>query len=138
MTKERLKAYRDMKREKDHLEQKIKTLEWEKYSPRSPRLDGMPRSGFGENYAREEQIDREDKLLALLSAKKAALSEAMAEIERAIEKLKPRERLLLRLYYIDGLTWEQVAVNMNYSWTQVHRIHGRALQKLKEEEAANV
>jgi len=136
MTKERLKAYREMKKEKDHLEQKIKTLEWEKYSPRSQRLDGMPRGGSGENYAVEEQIDRGDELLALLTKKKDALAAALVEIEHAIEKLKPRERLLVRLHYIDGLTWEQVAVEMTYSWSQVHRIHAKALQKLKEEEAA--
>jgi len=137
VTKERLKAYREMKKEKDHLEQKIKALEWEKYSPRSQRLDGMPRGGSGENYAVEEQIDRGDELLALLTEKKKTLAAALVEIEHAIEALAPRDRHLVRLHYIDGLTWEQVAVEMGYSWRQVHRIHGDALEKLKKEEATS-
>lgn len=104
------------------------------YGPRAQRLDGMPRSGSGENYVTEERIDRKDELLALYKEKEAELDEKLLIIERAIEKLEPRERRLVRLHYIDGLTWEQVAVEMTYSWRQVHRIHGEALEKLKEEE----
>lgn len=134
MTKEELKAYTDIKKERDHLAQKIKELEWEMYGPRAQCLDGMPRSGPGENYVTEEQLDRKAELLRLYQAKRAELDAAAVAIERAIEKLEPRERQLMRLHYIDGLTWEQVAVEMAYSWRQVHRIHGDALGKLKEEE----
>lgn len=134
MTKEQLNNYRDLKRERDALLQKIKELEWERYDPRSQRLDGMPRGGSGENYRLEEQLDREDKLLELYRAKEAELTAALVAIENAIEKLAPRERLLVRLHYIDGLNWEKVAVAMEYSWRQVHRIHSKVLEKLKEEE----
>ena len=135
MTKEQLRTYIDIKRERDDLERRIKELELEKYGPRSQRLDGMPRGGSGENYVLEDQIDKGDALLDLYRAKKAELDAALVVIERAIEKLATRERRLVRLHYIDGLTWEQVAVDMTYSWSQVHRIHAKALQKLKEEEA---
>ena len=53
------------------------------------------------------------------------------EIERAIEHLPPRERMLMRYYYIDCMTWEQVAERMHYSVRRVMQIHGNALQKLK-------
>ena len=59
------------------------------------------------------------------------LLQAQLEIERAIDTLDPTERTLLRLHYIQGETWEQAAVTMNYSWRQVHRIHARALKKLE-------
>ena len=135
MTKERLKAYRDMKKERDDLQQRVEALSAQLYRLRGQRLDGMPRGGSGENYVTEELIDTKSKLLEVLTKKKAALDAELIEIESAIKKLKPRERLLVRLHYIDGLTWEQVAVDMTYSWSQVHRIHAKALQKLKEEEA---
>lgn len=134
MTKEQLKEYIDIKKEREDLARKIKELEWEKYGPRSQRMDGMPRSGAGESYVLEEQIDKGDKLLELYRAKKAELDLALVAIEHAIEKLEPRERRLVRLHYIDGLTWEQVTVAMDYSWRQVHRIHSSALEKLREEE----
>ena len=136
MTKEQLKTYRDIKKEHDHLAQKIKQLELEMYGPRSQRVDGMPRSGSGENYVLEERMDQKTELLELLREKARELVEAMQVIEHTIEKLDNRERHLMRLHYIDALTWEQVAVEMGYSWRQVHRIHGDALAKLKEEEAA--
>lgn len=138
MTKEQLKTYIDIKKERDHLVQKIDRLEWEMYGPRSQRLDGVPRGGSGENYVTEEQIDQKAELLRLFKAKAIELAEAEGAIERAITKLEPRERHLIRLHYIDGLTWEQVAVEMDYSWRQVHRIHGDALAKLKEEEESTI
>ena len=36
----------------------------------------------------------------------------------------------------DAVKVIQLAVEMGYSWRQVHRIHGDALAKLKEEEEA--
>lgn len=136
MTKEQLQAYRDIKKEHDHLAKKIDQLEEAMYGPRSQRMDGMPRSGPGENYVLEERMDEKTELLELLRGKVQELAKAMIDIEHAINKLEPRERRLVRLHYFDGLTWEQVAVEMDYSWRQVHRIHGDALAKLKEEEEA--
>ena len=133
MTKEQLKAYRDLKQESEDLKLRIVTLERDMSSPRSPRLDGMPRGGSGENNVLCEQIDKKDELLRLYQEIEAELNAQLFAIEIAIKKLEPRERRLIRLYYMDGLTWEKVAVAMDYSWRQVHRIHGEALEKLREE-----
>lgn len=138
MTKEQLKAYREMKRERDDLSRRIKELEAEMYGPRAQRLDGMPRGGSGENYIIEERMDNMGKLLDAYRAKELELTSALVEIERAIRVLEPRECLLVRLHYIDGLTWEKVAVAMDYSWRQVHRIHSDALEKLREEAVRSV
>lgn len=135
MTKEQLKAYRELKKERDDLGRRITELEWEMYGPRAQCLDGMPRGGPGENYIQEERMDTKGALLKVYREKEAELDAKLLTIEKAIAKLEPRERRLVRLHYIDGLTWEQVAVEMDYSWRQVHRIHGDALEKLKEEEA---
>lgn len=37
---------------------------------------------------------------------------------------------LMRYRYIDGLTFEQIAVKMNYSYVHVCRLHGQALSKI--------
>jgi DNA-directed RNA polymerase specialized sigma subunit len=42
-----------------------------------------------------------------------------------------RERLLLQYRYLDGRTFEEIAVQMYYSWRQIHRLHSRALTNLK-------
>ena len=54
------------------------------------------------------------------------------EIEEAIEVLDEREKYLIRLKYIKCLTWPEIAVDMNYSWQNMHKIHAKALTQLKE------
>lgn len=56
-----------------------------------------------------------------------------AEILRAINKLDDgRFRDVLRLRYLESRTFEQIAVEINYSYKQTCRIHGRALLKMEE------
>lgn len=136
MTKEQLRAYRDIKLERDHLAAMREELEAALYGPGSSRTDGMPRGGSGEKDDKTDiLLDRKDKVLKEYKAKEAELAEALLKIEAAIETLEHRERTLIRLYYARGLTWEQVCVAMSYSWRQVHRIHSKALEKLKTEKA---
>lgn len=40
-------------------------------------------------------------------------------------------RTLLIERYVNFKTWEQIAVDMNYCWRQIMRLHGQALQKIK-------
>ena len=55
------------------------------------------------------------------------------EIERTIEAVPDGTmRLLLRLRYMDGLTWEEIAVKMHYTYQWVCVLHGRALKELIE------
>ena len=64
--------------------------------------------------------------------KLADLIEGQLRIEKAIESLEPIERELLRLRYIDGAEWIDVAAEIHYEWTQTHRIHARALAKIRD------
>ena len=41
-----------------------------------------------------------------------------------------RERMILKLYYVDFLSWEQTAVSANLSWTHTMRLRKSALSKL--------
>ena len=131
MTKEQLRKYGQLKKERDDRAERLARLEAEEPAPRTSRLDGMPRGGSGENYVLEAKMDREDELRQLYEEKKAQLNTQLLQIEKAIESLEPTERTILRLYYIDGLTWEEVAVEVGYSWSQTHRYHASALQKLR-------
>lgn len=135
MTKERLKNYRYLLREKQQLLQLLGELEGEMTALRSPQLSGMPRSSSGDNRL-DALIDRREELLHSYRAKIREMDTELKSIEVAIEALEDsRERLILRLYYIDGLTWEQVCVRVGYSWKQTHRIHARALRKMGEAES---
>lgn len=135
MTKEQLKAYRSLKLERDHLADRIKELEAELYSPKTSRFDAVPRGGSSPGSAVETAAIRHAELLERYESKVAELSAALIEIEEAIEVLEPRERTLIRLHYTEGLTWEEVCVRMCYSWRQIHRIHAKALESLRNNEA---
>ena len=55
------------------------------------------------------------------------------EILDTICKLEDsRERLALQLYYIDMKTWEEVCVEMTYSWKQMMRIRKKAISHVDE------
>jgi len=60
------------------------------------------------------------------------------EIETAIRSLPEREAYLIRLRYIDLMSWEQICVEMNYQWAQVHRIHASALKLLTNPEIREI
>jgi DNA-directed RNA polymerase specialized sigma24 family protein len=62
----------------------------------------------------------------------SALVGLQVRIERAIESLTSTERELLSLRYIDGADWVEVAAEIHYEWTQTHRIHARALSKIRD------
>ena len=65
---------------------------------------------------------RFDKLAELesdINTKIDELVEVKREIFHLIQQLPTRShRLVLMSYYLDMRTWEQTAVNMNYSWRQ--------------------
>lgn len=62
----------------------------------------------------------------------------MDQIEKIITKLPEREKLLMRLRYIDCLTWEEIAVSMNYTWQHMHRIHAQCLKDVIECDSQSV
>lgn len=110
MTKEQLRNYQAIKREKCHIEQRLRNLE---RRPESEQESLRP--------LRELYREKLDALVAL-----------QVSIEEAIDSLGPVERDLFRYRYIDGLEWHQVAARINYSWQQTHRIHKAALMKLSK------
>lgn len=134
MTRQKLRMYRDIREERDRLVRMIGDLEAVMYGPRSPKLDGMPTTHGEAGRPTEALAIKHQDLLDLYEGKVADLAEILKDIEEAIKPLRPKERTVLRLYYIEGLTWEHVCCELHYSWSQVHRWHKAALKHLKEME----
>lgn len=51
-------------------------------------------------------------------------------VEELIATLHGEELDVMKWRYINGLTWEKVAEAMSYSYTNVHRLHNKALKSL--------
>lgn len=134
MTNQEKKAYlgryRDNEREIRRTEEEI--LRWESLSRKTTTTMGAAGGGSnGEDklQAAVEKIVRWQNRLTLQLAERARLRE---EIEAAIGTVEDeRLRLLLRYRYIDGLTFERIAVELNYSWRQICNLHGKALNEVK-------
>ena len=108
MTKEQLRQYRSIKIEACQIERRIEELERCK-----------------------ADLGITQPLRCLYREKLAELIDVQLKIEKAIENLNPTERELMRLRYIDGADWTEVAATINYEWAQTHRVHARALAKIK-------
>ena len=108
MTKEELRQYRSIQLEICQLQRRIEAME-----------------------GRTDDIGLNETLQALYREKLQSLLDCLVRIEKAIETLTPIERELIRLRYIDGADWTEVAATIHYEWSQTHRIHARALTKMK-------
>lgn len=134
MTKERLRKYQSIKKEREQLRQKIEEVEAALYYPKIQQLTGMPGSGQKEGNPQEALAIHHIELQEKYNAKQEELAAEQLAIEEAIDSLDPNRRMLLRYRYIDGLKWEEICVRLNYSWTQTHYHHGEALKQLRWKE----
>jgi len=128
--KEYLRKYLEAKRMQEVLEREIDELRLDRMIPGSPAQDGMPHgSGGGDLSGYVARLDELDRKLRAQMYKKIQLR---AEITEKIDAMSDEtESLLLRLRYIHGLKWEEVAAKMDYSWKQIHRLHSKALNNFK-------
>jgi DNA-directed RNA polymerase specialized sigma subunit len=90
-------------------------------------LSDMPRSGG-------EQDGLAKTIAKIVDLKKGLRDEIEEYIELKEEAIKlidsmsdGRHRLVLTYRYINGKTWEEIAVEMHYTYQWVHRLHGQAL-----------
>ena len=127
--KEYLKSYRRaVKREKDILDE-IQRLRADKMFP-SVANDGMPKGNSQSDLS--DYIAILDEQIELLKVERLEKARCYQKIEKQIKQMENEdEQEVLRLRYITGLKWEEVAVRMSYSWKHIHRIHSSALCNFK-------
>lgn len=62
------------------------------------------------------------------------LTEALTATRVLIEMLDDEKlQLILFKRYLNYQRWEVIAADLGYSWQYIHKMHSKALQKLKEE-----
>ena len=99
----------------------------------TPKYGG---SGSGQHLAADKLgeavarlVDASEKVCADVRE----MEETEQEIMRVINAVNDLScRMLLYERYICGHTWEQIAVNMHYSYRGITKMHGRALLAAKE------
>lgn len=127
--KEFLRRYRECERREQEILEEIQRLRADKMFPSSVN-DGMPKGSQQSDLSDymvllDEQIDR-------LKQERLEKARTREQIDLAIRQMEnPDEQRVLRLRYLWGLKWEEVAVKMSYSWKQIHRLHSSALDNFE-------
>lgn len=127
--KEFLQQYRLAEMEEQRLEHEIER--WRSRAEKVTPGYGKAPAGGGDGRSMERTLERMGELAGELTAQRDKLIRLRREVGAAIDTVPDaRLRELLRLRYIEGLSFERIAVSMDYSWRQVIRLHGVALNEV--------
>ena len=132
--KEYLKQGYKLKQEIKSLEQTLEELESNlddvkaiQYS--KDKLEGGP---LQDDTNIIEKIDKIIEVENIIKDKLLELKTFQANLILEILKLNNTdEKNLLQARYIMNLTWEEISKELDYSLTQIHRIHRKALENFK-------
>lgn len=120
-----------------NLDDEIQKLRAEEVSVRSTWPDGQPHGSGTTDPTGTMAIKLADQLSDLEDSQmelRSKLWHKRNEIILTIGKLeRPEHNRLLFLRYVDGCTWEEIAVDMHYTYQWVAGpLHGNALQELEK------
>lgn len=127
--KEYLNRYKNAVRKYESLQEQEQQLRIEMDGPRAIEYSDMPK---GHNQSDlSDYIVRLDKILSKIINKKRDMQEIRLEIESRIADINDGvQSRVLYLRYIRFMKWEDICVEIGYSWRQVHRAHSKALKNL--------
>lgn len=127
--KEFLKRYQKaVRREQDILDE-IQRLRADKMFP-SVCNDGMPRGSSQTDLS--DYVAEIDVAIEELKEERLEKIKIYREIEMRIRCMKDEdEQEVLRMRYIKGMKWEDIAEKMNYSYSGTLKLHGRALANIE-------
>lgn len=121
-----LKRYQQAILAEQVIEEEIRQLRLDQMMP-AINTDGMPHGT--EKTDLSSYAVKMDELLEELKEELERKIEIRREITRQIRKLpNETEITLMRLRYIHGLKWEEIALKMCYTYRYVTKLHGRALE----------
>lgn len=127
--KAELRKYSEAQAQADRLREGIARL-YSKAEKMTTVLKLVPAGGGGDRKI-ESAIEGIDEIAGCLGEKQSEANRLRREIEDTISTVQDgRLRLLLEYRYIDGMTWEAIAVKMGLMLRWVHELHGRALSAI--------
>lgn len=80
-----------------------------------------------------EELKALRRLAADLYGKTGVSAEQLAILSRCVERLNAPDARLIRMRYVERLSWRQVAKRMGYSESRVYQLRRRVLRRLRAE-----
>ncbi len=121
-----LKSYRWLEDEIVDDEERLARLDARLYTPGAVKISDMPRGG--QPITMQSLIEQKLELQERINAKNSRRRAILDTIERMPSE---RDRRVLKLHFVDGMTHEQVAERINYSVTQTRRYYETALENFE-------
>ena len=87
--------------------------------------------GTADSYHLERQLDKITEFERYYAAELVAAMQLIVEVDGWLRMLPHRHEDLMRLRYIDGRTWGEVAREMNYSIAHCFTLHREAVVMLE-------
>lgn len=124
-----LRRYQDSLRRERELAEELEQLRTRACKV-TPSLTGMP-GGASDGQALPRAVESIVQAQQELQAQINVCGAIRREVVAAIEQIKnPRDHEILRRRYLLGQKWEQIAVEMYYSYKQVRRRHRACVESL--------
>lgn len=87
--------------------------------------------GSGAGQKLENCVVKIADMEAVIQDDMAQLVDRLREVRALIGLVDDeKQKLVLRLRYLNYQSWEKIAANLGYSWSGVHRLHSNALNTI--------
>ncbi len=127
-----LRRYGDNEREIKRLEEEI--ARWESRAEKVTASYSLAPAHGADGDKVQVAIDNIAEVKAMLYDRLTDATELRRSIQVAIDTVEDgRLRNLLEYRYIDGMTFERIAVNENFSWRHAKRLSARAIEAINFE-----
>lgn len=130
--KEYLNRYKNAAKKYQSLREQEEALILEVNGPKGIEYDnvGMPK-GSSRPSDISDYIVKVEEFLRKIDDKKKEMQQIRLEIEEKIADVEDgTQSKILYLRYIKFMKWEDICVELNCSWRQVHNTHSKALKNL--------
>lgn len=130
--KEYLNRYKNAVKKYQSLKEQEEALILEVNGPKGIEYDnvGMPKGSSRPSDISDYIVKVED-FLGKIDDKKKEMQQIRLEIEEKIADVEDgTQSKILYLRYIKFMKWEDICVELNCSWRQVHNTHSKALKNL--------
>lgn len=95
------------------------------------QLNGMPHGSDGRDKMAAMTADIVD-LLTKLDERRVRCEQGFQEVETVFDALPDQQRRIMRMRYIDGMSWKKIAKITNYDVSYLSRIQKAALERMKQ------
>lgn len=128
--KEYLNSYKNLCRKLQSLEEQLQSLREVEMSAKIQKLSDMPKGSKQSDLS--DVMVKEEVLFTKIIRMRSECMERKIDIENQIADMPNGvESSILHKRYIEFKNWEQICVEVDYSWRQTHNLHSKALNDFK-------